>query len=143
MADLSLNEVLILITALVSILAFRNYELMDKLVLNPYSISRRQEYWRFVTSGFVHADFGHLFVNMFTLYSFGNMMEQIYNQISPGNGALLYLLLYIGGIIVSDLPTFFKHRNQFSYNSLGASGGVSSVLFAAILFAPTQSLFIS
>ncbi|MFY7826475.1 rhomboid family intramembrane serine protease [Flectobacillus sp. BAB-3569] len=142
MADLSLNEVLILITALVSILAFRNYELMDKLVLNPYSISRRQEYWRFVTSGFVHADFGHLFVNMFTLYSFGNMMEQIYNQISPGNGALLYLLLYIGGIIVSDLPTFFKHRNQFSYNSLGASGGVSSVLFAAILFAPTQSLYI-
>ena len=142
MADLSLNEVLILITALVSVLAFRNYELMDKLVLNPYSISRRQEYWRFVTSGFVHADFGHLFVNMFTLYSFGNMMEQIYNQITPGNGALLYLLLYIGGIIVSDLPTFFKHRNQFSYNSLGASGGVSSVLFAAILFAPTQSLYI-
>lgn len=142
MADLSLNEILILITVLVSILAFRNYELLGKLLMNPYLINRRQEYWRFITSGFVHADFGHLFFNMFTLFSFGNMMESVYNQISPGNGPFLYLLLYIGGIIVSDLPSFFKHKNNFNYNSLGASGGVSSVLFAAILFAPTQSLHI-
>jgi membrane associated rhomboid family serine protease len=115
MADLSLNEILILITTLISILAFRNYELLNKLMMNPYLINRRQEYWRFITSGFIHADFGHLFFNMFTLYSFGNLMEMVYNQVSPGN---------------------------FNYNSLGASGGVSSVLFAAILFAPTQSLHI-
>jgi membrane associated rhomboid family serine protease len=71
MADLSLNEILILITVLVSILAFRNYELLGKLLMNPYLINRRQEYWRFITSGFVHADFGHLFFNMFTLFHLG------------------------------------------------------------------------
>jgi membrane associated rhomboid family serine protease len=86
MADLSLNEILILITTLISILAFRNYELLNKLMMNPYLINRRQEYWRFITSGFIHADFGHLFFNMFTLYSFGNLMEMVYNQVSPGNG---------------------------------------------------------
>ncbi|WP_026996384.1 rhomboid family intramembrane serine protease [Flectobacillus major] len=140
MTELSLTVILIAITVGISLFAFRNYDFLGKLIMNPYQITRNKEYWRFLTSGFIHADYGHLFFNMFTLYSFGQFMEYVFQQTSGEMGQIYFLILYLGGIIVSDMPTYFKNKNNYHYNSLGASGGVSSVLFAAILFGPTQTL---
>ena len=123
--------IIIVVTALVSIAAFSNHDLINKLILWPRVMYNSPiEYYRFLTSGFVHADWNHLLFNMFTLYSFGQAVEYFI-----GSGQM-FLLLYLSGIIISSLPAFFKHRNNSYYRALGASGGVSSVLFFAIYFAP-------
>ena len=133
---MSLTILILLITIAISWYAWQNPSLLDKLMLNPYKVTKRGEYYRFITSGFVHADFGHLLFNMISLWFIGEGIERLFGMKFGGNGQFLYLLLYLVGVIVSDIPTFLKHRNNPNYNSLGASGGVSAVLFAAILYAP-------
>lgn len=142
LSSLSLTTLLICITVGISLYAWRNRQVMDKLILNPYQVSKHNEYWRFLTSGFIHADYGHLFFNMFALYSFGEFMEAIFHQIGGLNGDFYFLLLYLGGIIVSDIPSYLKNKKDSRYNSLGASGGVSSIVFGSILFAPTNKMLI-
>ncbi|GGC11488.1 rhomboid family intramembrane serine protease [Dyadobacter sediminis] len=137
---MSITLLLIIITCGISYYAFNNPDLMDRLILNPYRITSRNEYYRFVTSGFIHADFGHLIFNMLSLWFVGEGIERLFGMLFGSGGSLYFLFLYLVGIIVSDIPTFLKHRNSSSYNSLGASGGVSAVLFAAILFAPTMTI---
>jgi membrane associated rhomboid family serine protease len=137
---MSITLILVIITSGISYYAFNNYSLMDKLILNPYRATRRNEYYRFVTSGFIHADFGHLIFNMLSLWFVGEGIERLFAMLFGASGGFYYLFLYIVGIIVSDIPTFMKHKNNSNYNSLGASGGVSAVLFAAILFAPTMDI---
>jgi membrane associated rhomboid family serine protease len=137
---MSLTLILIIVTCLISYRAFSDYALMDKLILNPYKVTKRNEYYRFVTSGFVHADFGHLIFNMLTLYFIGDSIERLFGMLFGPAGVYYYLFLYIIGIIVSDIPTYRKHKNNANYNSLGASGGVSAVLFAGLLFSPLMSI---
>lgn len=133
---MSITLILILITVGISYYAWQNPSLLDKMVLNPYKVTQRNEYYRFVTSGFVHADFGHLIFNMLSLWFVGEGIESLFGMLFGSSGQVYYLALYILGIIVSDIPTFLKHRHKSGYNSLGASGGVAAVLFAAILYAP-------
>ncbi len=133
---MSITLIIIIITVAISWYSWNNPSLLDKLLLNPVKVDSKREYYRFVTSGFVHADFMHLFFNMLTLWFVGESIEQIFMMLFGSNGALLYLTLYIVGIVVSDLPSYFKHRKNSNYNSLGASGGVSAILFSAILIAP-------
>ena len=133
---MSITLILIIVTVGISIYAWNNPILMDRWVLNPYKVTKRNEYYRFITSGFIHADYGHLLFNMLSLWFIGEGIERLFGMLFGANGAAYYLFLYIVGIIISDIPTFLKHRNNSNYNSLGASGGVSAVLFAAILYAP-------
>lgn len=139
-----LNPVLVLLglTVAASAYAWSNPEVLDKGMLDPYLMSRRNDQWyRFISSGFLHADWGHLLFNMFTFYSFGGVvLTHFGQQFGSSTGTMLFLLLYLGGIVVSDLPTYFRHRQDRNYRSLGASGGVSSVLFAAVLFYPTAGI---
>lgn len=137
--DITLTTVFVILAVGASLYAWNNESIMRQWILNPYQVQRKKEYWRFLTSGFIHADIGHLAFNMISLYSFGNLVEYIFSQVSP-LGSWLFVALYIGGIIISDIPTFLKHKNDPGYNSLGASGGVSSVIFAGIMFAPTTPL---
>ena len=115
---------------------------MRKWIFNPYSVNEYNQYYRFITSGFIHNDSIHLFFNMFVLWMFGEKIEYAFSSIFGSTGILLYVALYILGIIISDLPTYFKHKNHAYYNALGASGGVSSVLFSYILFAPSNKLYL-
>lgn len=140
MSSLSLTLILIIITVGISWYAWQNPSLFDKWLMNPVRVSKYSEYYRFVTSGFIHADIGHLIFNMFSLYFFGEAMEMFLGQIFGSNGAFYYLALYIAGIVVSEIPTFLKHRKNSGYKSLGASGGVSALLFAFILLAPLQKV---
>ena len=137
---MSITIILLIITVGISYYALQNPSFLDKLLLNPVKITKRNEYYRFVTSGFVHADFGHLFFNMFSLYFVGEAVERVLVAIFGASGSFYYLALYILGIIVSDVPSFLKNRTNSNYNSLGASGGVSAVMFAFVLLAPLQEI---
>jgi len=110
-------------------------QVIERSLFRPYWFLRRKQYDTIVTSGFVHADLPHLIFNMVTFWFFAFPLEK---QIGPVRFALLYGL----GLVVSDLGTYFKHRNDPQYASLGASGAISAVLFAAIVYFPWMKLFI-
>jgi len=129
--------VLILLTAAISIYAWSNHDFMNSWMLNPVAMRKRNEWYRFLTAGFLHADLMHLIFNMFAFYSFGVIIQAVFEGVfGPQDGLLRYLILYLGGIIVSDIPSYIRHRKDPDYRSLGASGGVASVIFASILFNP-------
>lgn len=131
--------ILIGLTVAVSLLAFNNARLKQQLVLWPPAVRRNKEYWRLLSYGLVHADGMHLFFNMFTLYFFGRYMEA---YLSVRIGPLGLPLLYLGGLIVSILPSYLKHQNDPNYYSLGASGAVSAVLFAFVLLRPGATIYL-
>ena len=135
MITTSITLLVIIITIAASMYAWSKPEIYQKWMMNPYRVNRNNEYYRFITSGFIHADYSHLFFNMFSLYFFAQVVESIM-------GVFNFLILYILGIIISDLPTYFKYKNSPHYNSLGASGGVSSVIFASILLNPLSKIYI-
>jgi len=110
-------------------------QIIERSLFRPYWFLRRRQYDTIVTSGFVHADLPHLIFNMVTFWFFAFPLER---QIGPVRFALLYFL----ALAVSDLGTYFKHRNDPQYASLGASGAISAVLFAAIVYFPWMELFI-
>ncbi len=118
-----------------SLIGFSNSDFLNKTILWPYYIKRKNEYWRMITSGFLHADYMHLFFNMFTLFFFGKNIEMIFEVLGLG-GKFMYLALYFGALLISDIPTCIKHKDDFNYRALGASGAVSAIVFAAIIFNP-------
>ncbi len=137
----SLTVIIIAITCLVSVMGFNNPKLIDNLIFWPPAITEQKQYYRFVTPGLIHADFMHLAFNMFTLYFFGSEMETRYTH-DLGLPQYSYLLLYVGALVVSLLPTYFKHRHDYNYRSLGASGAVCAVLFAFILLKPWVTILV-
>lgn len=139
---MSITIIIIGITVAMSLYAFNNAAFKYGMLNNPYNINRNKEYYRLLTSGFIHADYFHLFVNMWVFYMFGSNMEATFKY-SFGNNAPLYFIgLYIVGIIVANIPNLIRHKNNPTYNSLGASGGVASVVFASIILMPLSKLMI-
>jgi len=138
--QITITIVLIIINTVVSLYAMQRPQLLNSLMMNPYQIANRGQYYRLISSGFVHRDHMHLIFNMFSFYFFGTQLEYIFRQIFGIFGSIHFVALYLLGIIVSDLPTVYKHRKNIHYNSLGASGAVSAVVFACILFLPLQDI---
>ena len=136
-----MTYIIIGITLLFSILALSNEQLMRKWIFNPYLVNHQKQWYRFFSSGFIHADWMHLFVNMFVLYSFGQVVESYYGEVFQEKGGYYFVLLYLGGLLISSGPTYAKNKDNAWYNSLGASGAVSGILFAAILFNPWQKIY--
>ncbi|MFC4309734.1 rhomboid family intramembrane serine protease [Steroidobacter flavus] len=114
---------------------FGNPKLIDRCLFRPYWFLRRRQYDTIVSSGLVHADLMHLIFNMMTFYFFGFLLEQAI-------GSTHFMVLYIAGLLISHLGTYIKQKNNPEYACLGASGAISAVLFAAIVFFPDQSLYI-
>ncbi len=136
---MSVTIVIIFITAVVSISAFNNVKLFDQLKLFPAAMSAGKESYRLASYGLIHADWLHLAVNMYVLYNFGEHgTEYMYGAAFGAKGALFFVLLYIGGMVTSVIPSYEKHKNNFGYTAVGASGAVSAVVFAYILFNPLQ-----
>jgi membrane associated rhomboid family serine protease len=133
---LSAALVLFVITIVVSLIGlYRSPQVIDRSLFRPYWFLRRQEYATVITSGFVHADLMHLIFNMMTFYFFAFALERVI-------GTVPFLVLYFAGMLISHGGTYFKQRNNPEYACLGASGAISAVLFAAIVYFPEQSLFI-
>jgi membrane associated rhomboid family serine protease len=139
---LGLNIILLAATVIVSLMAFSNVDLSNNLKFNAWLIKHKKQSWRFFSYALVHADFLHLFINMYVLYSFGDIVEQLLKMHFGFKGILYYGLLYVGGIIFSTLFDYRKHKDDPYYNAVGASGAVSAVVFASILLYPSGSIFI-
>tara|TARA_A100001011_G_scaffold286553_1_gene297255 strand:+ start:139 stop:762 length:624 start_codon:yes stop_codon:yes gene_type:complete len=137
---MSLNLIIIVLTILVSINAQNNMNLYSQLMMKPYEVMKRRQYWRFLTSGFVHDGYSHLGFNMFTLYFFGGAVEQYFGYILGSASTIVFIFFYLSALIVSDLPGYFKNKNKPGYNTIGASGAVSAMVFASIIYAPLNKI---
>ncbi len=132
----SVTFFLIAINTVVSLTALYVYPgLIEIGYLKPSRTVKENTWYELVTSGFLHANLGHLFVNMFTLYFFGPVMEQV---MGPG----YFFWLYLSGLIVAGIPSIIKFRDNPNYATLGASGAVGAVLFAFIFLFPMESIYI-
>ena len=138
--SIDLVTIIVIVTSIISIAAFADRNLMARLINRPYDIKRYNQWYRLLTSGFLHADWIHLLFNMYVLYNFGKNVLNDYHSLWYSKGTWYFLILYIGGILVSDLPTYKKHQDDPAYASLGASGAVSAVLFAFVFLHPTTTL---
>jgi membrane associated rhomboid family serine protease len=127
---------LIVVTAIVSILSFRNNAMMERMIFYPPAV-RRGEWHRLFTYGLLHADYMHLIFNMFTLYFFATDIERICKaQLGERTGALCFIILYLTALLVSIMPTYLKQKQNRAYHGLGASGAVSAMIFAYMLINP-------
>ena len=135
--------IIIAVTSLVSILCFTGTLNGNKLLFNAYSVWHRKEWYRMFSYGVVHGGWGHLFFNMLTLYFFGPVVEQYFGAAfgSP-LGPILFAVLYVTAIAVSTVGDLVKYRDDWNYNAVGASGAVSAILFASILFEPKMGIYI-
>ncbi|MEK9601248.1 MAG: rhomboid family intramembrane serine protease [Bacteroidota bacterium] len=137
---MSVNIIIIFSIAAVSSLGFSNQTLFLKFLFKPNSILKDKEWYRFISSAWLHADYMHLFVNLFVLYSFGNFLEYFLNMYYEEQSSVLYLFLFLGSTVVSHIPSYVKHKSNINYQAVGASGGVSGILFAYILINPLSML---
>lgn len=152
---MSITLIIILVTTATSLYAFSREDVLSKSLFNPFLVKNRNQWYRVFSHAFVHANYLHLILNMYVLYSFGEAVELIFtrqeyfNALFPDiefwgsfRGSLNYVLLYAGGMVFATIPSFRKHGDNPMYNSLGASGAVSAVVMALITLLPTTTLSI-
>ena len=134
----SFTLIIIIITVVTSLSANGKPELYSKLLFNPYQVLHRKEWYRIFSHALIHDrnNIFHLIFNMYVLYSFGTAVEGILIAQLKGLGIAYFLILYIGGMVIATIPAILKHKDNYAYNSVGASGAVSAVLFATIAFVP-------
>ncbi|UJP65440.1 rhomboid family intramembrane serine protease [Mongoliitalea daihaiensis] len=139
--EITATLVLIGITVLTSYQAWNKPDLLNRWMFTPYLIKNRNQWDRFVLSGFIHKDGMHLFFNMFTFYFFGSTIEYFLTyRLGFGLGIVTYVLFYVGAIVIADIPTFLKHQGNSYYRALGASGGVAAAVFGSIILRPLSDI---
>ncbi len=133
--------ILVILNIGASLYAWNNQDIYRKWMMTPYLVNRENQYYRFISSGFIHGDWMHLIFNMIALYSFGVNLEYYLAAYTGANYQLYYYGLYLLALIISEIPTYLKHKNNPGYNSLGASGAVSAIIFARIIFDPMSEIY--
>jgi membrane associated rhomboid family serine protease len=137
----SITTIIIVLTSVISFLAFNSPRLMNAMIFWPPAVSMRHQYYRFISCGLIHADIMHLAFNMITLYFFGKALEESYMGML-GLQHYYFTILYVLALIFANIPSYLKHRDDYNYRSLGASGAVCAVLFAFILLRPWDTIFL-
>ncbi|MTI87635.1 MAG: rhomboid family intramembrane serine protease [Balneolaceae bacterium] len=133
---MSATLTLIAANAVVSLLALYAIPgLFDKAMLKPYRVVRENSWYELISSGFIHAGMGHLFLNMFTLFFFGPVLENTIGQTQ-------FIMLYFSGLLISSVPSVIRHKENPDFATVGASGAVESVLFGFILLFPFEPIYI-
>ena len=139
---MSATLIIIIVTSLVSILCFTGTLTFDYLKFSAWDVWHRKRWYQMLSYGLVHGGWGHLLFNMLTLYFFGDVVENYFQAaFGPGTGIILYLLLYVSAIAVSSIGDLVKYRDEPHYSAVGASGAVSAILFASILFEPKIGIY--
>ena len=137
----SITLIIIIVTCIVSYLGFNDISFFNRYSHQPYMENRFKEYYRLLTSGFLHADFIHLGMNMYVFWNFGRYIEiEFTENFGLVIGKILYLFLYLSAIIVADITTMRKFKDFSGYSAVGASGAVSAILFAFIVIQPWATL---
>jgi membrane associated rhomboid family serine protease len=135
---MSLTVFLIAITSIASIAAFSNTKLMHDWILNPYATVHHNQWWRPLTGGLLHGNWFHLIVNMLVLYMFGENLEDYFKYAMGSRGSIYFLALYFIGIVVANISAVIRHKDDPSYNALGASGATSALVFAFVVLQPWE-----
>lgn len=142
---MSLVFVIIGVTVLVSIYSFSKLDVLFKLSLSPFSMVRNNEWWRFITHGLVHVNYTHLLINMLVFWSFGGNVVRIFGALEEqgiiSGSQFWFLGLYLGALIFSSSRDFSRERENVMFNSVGASGAVSAMVFTSIFFAPWSKIY--
>lgn len=133
---MNVTIIIVIITCIVSFIAFSNQRVIDELIFNPPAIYHRKEWYRFFTCGLIHSDIMHLAFNMFSFYVFGRIVENDFISIFNDKGVILYAIMYVAALGACLIPTYTQHKENYHYRSLGASGAVSAVVFAGIFLEP-------
>lgn len=143
MDNFTITNVICVLAGIASYQAFNNRTLFDNLKHYPVAEKRNNEWYRFITSGFIHGSWIHLGINLFVLYQFGNIAEIIYKRaLGDTMGAAMYTLMYILALIAADIPSYIKHKDNPQYSAIGASGAVSAVVFVNMVFMPWEYLYL-
>lgn len=137
-----ISILILIITIPISILAFNNHVIFDKLKFNAFLIKHSKQWYRALSYGLIHGDWIHLGINMYVLYSFGSIVEHFFEINFIEKATYYYVLMYISAIAFSIIPDVQKYKDIPQYNAVGASGAVSAVLFASILFYPLDEWYI-
>lgn len=141
--DYPVTIVIIIATVLLSMRAFKDADIKYKWIFYPYKVKRQNEFYRIISHVFIHGDTMHLIFNMFVLFSFGGIMEFIFtNYFGQGLGSLHFILLYFLGGLAASIWPYMRNKDNPNYMSLGASGAVSAVLFASILWMPEGGIYL-
>lgn len=135
--DTPISLAIIAITTIVSMQGFYNPMVKEQLLFRPYTIQNRGDWFRFISSGMIHADWLHLIFNMYTFYSFGPFVELYFGDIFDEWGRLVFVFYYVSAIAAAQLPVYFKQKDNPLYGALGASGAVSAVILTTIFLVPT------
>ncbi|WP_213279740.1 rhomboid family intramembrane serine protease [Chryseobacterium indologenes] len=125
----------IAITAIISFIAFNNPAITEKYKFSVGAILHKKEYIRLLSSGFLHADIMHLVFNMLTLYFFAPIVIQ-------GFGNIGFIIVYLGAILLGNFLSLYIYQKQPWYSAVGASGGVSGILFASIALIPDLKIYL-
>lgn len=149
----SFTILLIIITSIVSVYSFSNPSTLNKFLLNPFNVVNDKQFYRVFSHMFIHADWVHLFFNMYVLYVFGTTIEDVFTSeefmyhLFPeiifwgvNKGYFHFIVLYFGGGLAASISSIIKYQNNPSYSSLGASGAVSAIVFSYMFLFPTQKL---
>ena len=148
MGSISFVTLLIIgINVLVSWKGFNDYSFFEKYKFQVGAILNRKEHYRILSSGFLHVDMAHLFFNMFSLYIFGDLVISFfaspkallfhdYSMINENLGYGMFLLVFLASVLGGNILSLFMYKNQSNYSAVGASGGVTGILFAAITAFP-------
>lgn len=128
-------SIIFVITLATTLWAFNDENIYARFILNPYGVSRGERVYTVITSGLIHKDWNHLFFNMLSYYFFAFQLETLIGHWQFG-------LLYVLSLVLSDLPSIQKHKEDIWYNSLGASGAVSAVIFAFIMYSPLTGMYL-
>lgn len=144
MSDSPITITLMFANIAISLWAFYGNPLyMQKFSEWPYQIVHEKAYYQAITSAFLHANFIHLFFNMFALYTFGSFLESFFiNNLGSFEGSLYFLLIYFISLITGSLLTIIFHYRDPNYVAVGASGAVSGIVFSYIIFFPQSMLYV-
>lgn len=138
-----ITKILSLFIVVCSLIGFSNPSIIEKYLFSPYLIKNYKQHYRFLSHAFFHANFLHLFLNVWMLWTFGTILEEHNYPILFGEklGRIYFLILFTGGIYASSIVEYFKNKNNPHYASLGASGAIESVIFSFIIINPFQWLY--
>ncbi|MCW3124485.1 MAG: rhomboid family intrarane serine protease [Bacteroidetes bacterium] len=137
---LTITTAIIIVNVLISFVAFQNENAFYKLCFWPTRVWHDKEYIRLLSGGFLHANWPHLIFNMVSLYFFGPAIEYYFATIAPGASSTLFIVFYISGVVVANIPDLYQQKDNEYFRAVGASGAVSAVIFASILFNPMNEV---
>jgi membrane associated rhomboid family serine protease len=137
---MSITLIIVIITSIISFSAFSNQKITDRLIFYPPAVTTQNQWYRFLSCALIHADPAHLIFNMISLYSFGGFVEDTFSSLFGSMGTLLYLAVYVISQFLCLIPTYLKHKDDYYYRSLGASGAVSAIIFAGIFISPLSKI---